>query len=97
MADRGKRAVLFNVPNANEAMFSPWVRKDLRAKREYHNARLAEFCAEHGIPLADICSRLRDEHFGDELHPNDEGARIIAEDVFNKLAAAHKAAQKLPP
>ena len=27
--------------------------------------------------LADICSRLGGEHFGDELHPNAQGAKII--------------------
>ena len=40
---------------------------------------------EAGIPLADICRLLRDEHFGDELHPNDRGAKIIAEAVFQVL------------
>jgi len=38
-----------------------------------------------GIPVADICCLLRDEHFGDELHPNDRGAKIIAEAVFHLL------------
>ena len=38
------------------------------------------------IPLADICTLLRDEHFGDELHPNGRGAKIIAEAVFQSLA-----------
>jgi lysophospholipase L1-like esterase len=42
------------------------------------------------IPLADICCLLRvghfgDGHFGDELHPNDRGAKIIAEAVFQVL------------
>jgi len=54
-------------------------------KRDYHNARLKEFCDRHQIPLADICSRLRDEHFGDELHPNDQGAKIIAEEFREVL------------
>ena len=59
----GQEAVLFNVPNANESMFPPAVAQELREKRDYHNARLKEFCGEQGIPLADICSRLQDEHF----------------------------------
>jgi lysophospholipase L1-like esterase len=46
--------------------------------------------------LADICSRLKDEHFADELHPNAEGAKIIAEEVFKVLAPIHKAWQDLP-
>ena len=50
-----------------------------------HNPQLKSFCDEHGIPLADICCLLRDEYFGDELHPNDRGAKIIAEAVFQLL------------
>jgi lysophospholipase L1-like esterase len=83
--DRGKTAILFNVPNANEAMFPSYIVRELRCKRDYHNGKLKDFCAQHGIPLADICSRLHDEHFGDELHPNDDGAKIIAEAVFDVL------------
>jgi lysophospholipase L1-like esterase len=59
--------------------------REVHGKRDYHNPRLTAFCDEHGIPLADICCLLRDEHFGDELHPNDRGARIIAEAVFQVL------------
>ncbi len=92
--DQGKQAVLFNVPNANEAMFLPYVVRELRAKRDYHNSRLQEFCGKQGIPLADICSRLGDGHFADELHPNDEGAKIIAEEVYKVLAPLHKAGQE---
>ena len=88
--DRGKRGVLFNVPNANETLFPAHVSKELREKRDYHNARLKAFCEQQGIPLADIYSKLKDEHFADELHPNDEGAKIIAEAVFEALAAIHK-------
>lgn len=93
---RGRHAVIFNVPNANEAMFPSHIANELRAKRDYHNARLKEFCGEQGIPLADICSKLHDEHFADELHPNEQGAKIIAEEVFKLLAPMHKAWQKLP-
>ena len=46
------------------------------------------FCDQHSIPLADICCLLRNEHFGDELHPNDRGAKIIAEAVFSVLTKA---------
>lgn len=86
--DQGKMAVLFNVPNANDAMFPSHIVEELCGKRRYHNARLEEFCEQQGIPLADICSRLHDEHFGDEFHPNDEGAKIIGEEVYHALSPA---------
>ncbi len=90
LRNSGKQPVLFNVPNVNEAMFPSHVAKNLREKRDYHNARLKEFCGEQGIPLADIFTRLKDEHFADELHPNAAGAKIIAEEVFKVLARLHK-------
>ena len=82
VVERGKRPILFNVPHVNEQMFPPCIAGDIHDKREYHNPRLSTFCDELGIPLADICSLLHDEHFGDELHPNDRGAKMIAEAVF---------------
>jgi lysophospholipase L1-like esterase len=86
--DRGKQPILFNVPHANEAAFPSRIAREIHAKRDYHNPRLKAFCDEHGIPLADICSRLQDGHFGDELHPNAEGAKIIAGEVFKVLTVA---------
>lgn len=89
VVEQGKQPILFNVPNANEATFPPWIARELHEKRDYHNARLKDFCDRQRIPLADICSRLRDEHFGDELHPNDQGAKIIAEEVHKAIVALH--------
>jgi len=83
--NRGKQSVLFNVPHVNEPMFPPRMAREVHGKRDYHNPQLKSFCDEHGIPLADICCLLRDEHFGDELHPNGRGAKIIAEAVFQVL------------
>lgn len=85
VVDRGKRPILFNVPHVNEQMFPSRIAREIHGKREYHNPRLKAFCDELGIPLADICALLRDEHFGDELHPNRSGAKIIAEAVFQVL------------
>ena len=85
VAEQGTRVVLFNVPHVNEAMFPPRIARDVHAKRDFHNPRLKAFCDEHGIPLADICSLLQDEHFADQLHPNDKGARIITEAVFQVM------------
>ena len=72
-------------------MFPPRIVEELHAKRDYHNARLKEYCDRGGVPLADICSRLRAEHFADELHPNGAGAKLIAEAVFVVLRTIHEA------
>jgi len=39
----------------------------------------------------DICSHLWDEHLGDELHPNETEATIIAGTVFEVLSLVHDA------
>jgi lysophospholipase L1-like esterase len=83
--EQEKRPILFNVPYANESMFPRHIAKDTHEKRAYHNARLREYCQQNEIPLADICSHFRDEHLGDELHPNEAGARITAKRVFEVL------------
>jgi lysophospholipase L1-like esterase len=77
--------ILLNVPPANESRFFRSMAEDLRRMRDYHNERLAAYCRDGRLPLVDIASKLRDEHFGDELHPNDEGAQVIAEEVFRVL------------
>ena len=81
----GRQPVLLNVPYANESLFPRQVAEDLHRMRDYHNDRLGAYCQENQVPLVDIASKLQDEHFGDELHPNDEGAQVIAGEVFRVL------------
>ena len=82
-----RRPILLNVPPANGSMFPRSVAEQLRSHRAYHNERLAAYCRDGGVPLVDLATVLGDEHFGDELHPNDDGARIIAQEVFRSIAA----------
>jgi lysophospholipase L1-like esterase len=91
--DQGKLPILFNVPYANESAFPPHIAEDTHARRDFHNERLRQYCDDREIPLTDVCSHLRDEHFGDELHPNESGAKIIAEEVFNVFCLVHGAGQ----
>jgi hypothetical protein len=58
----------------------------LHRVRDHHNERLAVYCLANQIPLVDIASKFRDEHFGDELHPNDVGAYVIALEVYLSIA-----------
>jgi lysophospholipase L1-like esterase len=85
----GKKPILFNVPNANQTMLSESLAAECREKRDYHNAQLADFCEQHRIPLADIRPHLHDQHLGDWLHPNEAGAKVIAQVVFDALAWVH--------
>jgi len=89
--EQGKIPLIFNIPYANEAMFPTSIARDTHEKRDYHNAKLNEYCQQKDIPLADVCSCLTDEHFGDELHPNATGAKTIAERVFEILKVVHGA------
>ena len=81
----GRSPILLNMPHANGSLFPRHVAEDLHRMRDYHNERLGAYCVEARVSLVDICSKLRDEHFADELHPNEEGARIIAGEVFRVL------------
>jgi lysophospholipase L1-like esterase len=83
VAGRGKRSILLNVPYVNESMFPNHLASDTHAQRDYHNPRLKALCEQHALPLADICATLRDEHLADALHPNEAGARIIAQCVVD--------------
>ena len=88
--DSGRQPILLNVPYANESMFPRRVAEDLHRMRDYHNERLTAHCLENHVPLVDIASRLGDEHFADELHPNDEGAQVIATEVFRVLSKVRR-------
>src|SRR5271157_5347928 len=92
--DDGRQPILLNVPYANESLFPRSVAEDLHGKRDYHNDKLRGYCQEHQIPLVDIASKLRDEHFADELHPNDEGAQVVATEVFRVLSEVHSKASE---
>jgi lysophospholipase L1-like esterase len=83
--DDGRQPILLNVPYANESMFPRRIAQELHANRDFHNEGLKAYGMEHQVALVDIASKLRDEHFADELHPNDEGAHVIAQEVFRVL------------
>lgn len=84
LRDAGRRPILLNIPPANGSMFSRSVAEELTRSRAVHNGRLATYCEDEGIPLVNLSSLL-DSHFADELHPNEAGARLIAEQVFEVL------------
>ncbi|MFO0892984.1 MAG: SGNH/GDSL hydrolase family protein [Isosphaeraceae bacterium] len=85
IVEGGRRPILLNVPPANGSMFPRPAAEELRSHRAFHNERLEAYCRHCGVPLVDLSTALHDEHFGDELHPNDHGARIIALQVFQML------------
>jgi lysophospholipase L1-like esterase len=79
--EAGKQVTVFNVPHLNAKLFGKGTVARSRRMREYHNGKLAAFCAALPVRLADVCSRLQDEHFADALHPNEAGAKLIAETI----------------
>jgi lysophospholipase L1-like esterase len=88
--DGGRQPMLLNVPYANESLFPRGVAEDLHRMRDDHNDRLRSYCLENQVPRVDVASKLRDEHFADELHPNDTGAEIIAGEVFRVLTGVRQ-------
>ncbi|MBS3079279.1 SGNH/GDSL hydrolase family protein [Candidatus Pacearchaeota archaeon] len=78
---RDKRIILINVLNVNSRKFSKRGYANAVFQRQFHNSALREYATSNNIPLADICSVLRDEHFADAVHPNEEGAKLIAQEV----------------
>ncbi|OYT31825.1 hypothetical protein B6U93_02955 [Candidatus Woesearchaeota archaeon ex4484_78] len=80
----GKIPFLINVPYLKESVFEKKRAEIAHDKRDYHNQKLAEAFSGK-VKIIDICSKLKDEHFGDSLHPNKKGAEIIAKEVFKVL------------
>jgi lysophospholipase L1-like esterase len=86
--EQGRTPLVLNIPDVKESAFPRTVAAETRALRDHHNRQLQAFCAAQHLALIDIRSLLRDEHFGDALHPNAHGASLIAEEVFTALDAA---------
>src|SRR4051812_11328927 len=86
VGDGGRSPILIDVLDANWVMLPREEAEGLRRKSSYHNERLREYCRGRHVPLVEVCGRLGEEHFSDPYHPNDEGAGIIAGEVFRVLA-----------
>lgn len=84
VSERAK-PILINVPYLNGSRIPIKFVVESRRRREYHNQRLKLYCESRNTPLVDICSILNDEHFADMLHPNEKGARLIANEVYKLL------------
>lgn len=79
------KPILINVPNINSRKFSRGTFGLSELQREYHNSQLEAYCKKKNISLVDICSKLKDKHFHDALHPNSEGARVIAQEIYKLI------------
>lgn len=91
LMDSRKIPILINVPYVNFSRFPAEVSEYIRKQRDYHNKQLKKYFELRGVKVTDICSVLKDEHFKDNLHPNEQGARLIAEEV-NKILKTYKGA-----
>ena len=81
----GRTAVLLDVLNAEESRLSSEEAATLRHTLAYHNEHLRQHCRAHRVALVEVCGKLRAEHFDDPFHPNEQGAQIIAGEVFRVL------------
>lgn len=81
----GRTPIVINVPRVNSRAFPKEQYEAARRKREHHNPRLKEHFEKKGVDVVDIHSVLGDEHFADNLHPNDLGAKAIADRVYERL------------
>jgi hypothetical protein len=54
--------------------------------RQSVNERLRTHCLGSQIPHVEIASKLHNKHFAPELHSNDDGAQVIAQEVFRVLS-----------
>jgi len=77
-----KEPILFNVPYINGSEVSRHMKRWSDDRRDFHNQKLGTYCSDKGVPLVDICSKLENEHLGDMLHPNENGAKIIAREIY---------------
>lgn len=85
-----RKPILINVPYLGSNLFSELGYEKSKVQRDYHNLRLKEYCQKKQIPLVDICSVLKDEYFADGLHPNEAGARVIAEEIYKFILGGIK-------
>lgn len=87
----GRTAILLGLLDVNGSMLPREEAEDLHRRLAHHNDRLGRHCREHHISLVEVWGKLRDEHFADPYHPNEEGARIIAGEVFRVLGGVREA------
>lgn len=85
IVNKNKVFFLINVPYIAGRRFSKKLLDMAKEERDYHNARLEAYAQEQNIPLADICSLLKEEHFADGVHPNKKGAKVIAQEVYKLI------------
>jgi lysophospholipase L1-like esterase len=87
----GRTAILLGLLDVNGSKLPREEFEPLHRMLADHNDRLGRHCRERHIPLVEVWGKLRDEHFADPYHPNDEGARIIAEEGFRVLSDVREA------
>jgi lysophospholipase L1-like esterase len=88
--DAGRTAVLLDILNADDFRLLREEAEGLRQTQAYHNERLGEYCRAHRVPLVRICGTLGVGHFDDPFHPNEQGAQIIAQEVYRVRMKIHQ-------
>ena len=77
--------ILFDVPNANGSLFVGRSPRNSDCKRDYHNSRLRSTARSTRSRWSMSAGNSGTSTLPTTFHPNSEGARIIAEEVFRVL------------
>jgi lysophospholipase L1-like esterase len=82
----GRTAILLDVLDADESALPREEVEPLNRRAALHNSHLRHYCRASRVPLVEVFGKLGSDHYADPFHPNDEGARLIAVQVFRVLA-----------
>lgn len=85
LLEKKKIPFLINLTYLGEDLFSREFYEKIKEQRDYHNQKLKEYCSNKQISLIDICSKITSKHLEDGLHPNEQGARLIAKQIHNSI------------
>jgi lysophospholipase L1-like esterase len=81
----GRSPILLDVLHPDWSSLPVEETEDLLRRQAHHNERLRGYCREGVVPLVETASMLQPGQYADPFHPNDEGAEIIAGEVFRVL------------
>jgi lysophospholipase L1-like esterase len=84
LRDKRVSQTYLGVAPVNGFFFRDDVLAELKEARRIHNHNLAEWCKKNKVRFISL-DFLTNDHLKDNLHPNREGARLIAKNIKQRL------------